>query len=501
MNFIEAIKEKLNMTQTENGDLAHKTSGSACLDLFSLCGAMRRNIGDLNALFAKAYAENPILALKILFYMRNIRGGLGERNAFRVVLKNLADFYPKVARQVLYAVSEYGRWDDLLCLLQTSVKDDVLSIIKAQLEKDTAALEKGADVSLLGKWLPSVNASSKQTVKNATILMRALGMRAGEYRKLCTALRAKIKIIEDNLRRKDYTFDYSLQPSQAMLKYKKAFLRNDSERYTAFLQKVVANAGKKGDDGTKLNASTLYPYQIVAPFYYGSNLRALSEAESLPLEASWLSLNRSSFASKTIVVRDGSGSMYWTPNAEAATIATSLSLLFAEQLEGAFKNSFITFSAEPKLVQIPENADTLQKKLAFLSNYYDASNTDIAKVYQLILDIAKSRHVPKDEMIERVLIVSDMEFDCIGKNESTFDFYKRKFAAFGYKMPELVFWNVEARNVHLPVTQNEQGVKLVSGSSANIFADVLSGDLKVVTPYEFMLKMLEPYAEFDSVVA
>jgi hypothetical protein len=178
-----------------------------------------------------------------------------------------------------------------------------------------------------------------------------------------------------------------------------------------------------------------------------------------------------------------------------------LALLFAEQLDGAYKNSFITFSSEPRLVQVPENADTLQKKLNFISKYDDCSNTDIGKVYRLILDVAKSGNVPKEEMIERVLIISDMEFDCCSSKESTFEFYKKEFEAAGYELPEIVFWNVEARDTHLPVTMNEKGVKLVSGASANIFADVVSGELKVVTPYEFMLQILEPYAEFDKLVA
>ena len=117
------------------------------------------------------------------------------------------------------------------------------------------------------------------------------------------------------------------------------------------------------------------------------------------------------------------------------------------------------------------------------------------------MDVAKSGNVPKEEMIECVLIISDMEFDWCAEGVSTFDFYKQKFADEGYKLPEVVFWNVEARNAQLPVTVNEKGVKLVSGKSANIFADVISGELKVVTPYEFMLKMLEPYKEFDKISA
>lgn len=509
MNALQAMKMQLNVARTENGDLAYKSTGSACLDFFSLCGGMRRNLEDLDKLFAKAYADNPVVAIKILFYMRNIRGGLGERNSFRVLLKQLAQFYPEMAKQIVYAVPEYGRWDDLLVLLDTPVKDDAIALIKSQIEKDKKAMEKGGEVSLLGKWLPSINTSSKESVARAKIVMASLVMKAVEYRKLCSALRKEIKILEDNLRRKDYTFDYSKQPSQAMLRYKKAFMRNDEERYKSFLNKVVEQAEKLArgeeipeEERVKLNTKTLYPYQIVAPFMDGwRGFKYLPNEKALPLEASWKAFDRGNFDSKTIVVRDGSGSMYGSGDFAAINIATSLALLFAEQLDGAYKNSFITFSSKPELIQVPETADTLEKKLNFISKYDDCSNTDIGKVYRLILDVAKSGSVPKEEMIERVLIISDMEFDCCSSKDSTFEFYNKEFEAAGYELPEIVFWNVEARDTHLPVTMNEKGVKLISGASANIFADVVSGDLKVVTPYEFMLQILEPYAEFDKLVA
>ena len=510
MNALQCIKNATNVAFTENGDKAYATTNSACLDLFSLCGGMRNNIDNLRKLFVKAYGENAILAIKILFYMRNIRGGLGERNSFRVLLKELATYYPTAAKQIVYAVPNYGRWDDLLVLLDTSVKDDAIKLIKMQIELDKDAMENGKEVSLLGKWLPSINTSSKDAKNKAKIIMAALGMKAVEYRKLCTALRKEIKILEDNLRRKDYTFDYSKQPSQAMLRYKKAFIRNDNERYSSFLHKVVeqTEAVARGEEipeeeKVKLNTKTLYPYQICAPLIdrgWGGVRAIVSDDEKLALEASWKSLDRSNFKSKTIVVRDGSGSMYDNyGDFSAINVATSLALLFAEQLDGPYKNSFITFSSRPQLIQIPEIADTLEKKLHFIGQFSEVANTNIAAVYELLYQVATNNDVPPEEMIDRVLIISDMEFDYCAENSevSTFEFYKQKFAAAGYELPEIVFWNVRARDVHLPVTQNEKGVKLVSGASANIFADVMSDDLKVMTPYEFMLKMLEPYAEFD----
>ena len=246
-------------------------------------------------------------------------------------------------------------------------------------------------------------------------------------------------------------------------------MRNDEERYKSFLNKVVEQAEKLArgeeipeEERVKLNTKTLYPYQIVGPFMkYGIN--QMDEDQVLSLEASWKALDRGNFDSKTIVVRDGSGSMYRGDGESAPiSIATSLALFFAEQLTGPYKNSFITFSENPQLIQIPENCDTLKKKLNYIHKSDEVANTDIGKVYRLILDVAKSGNVPKEEMIEHVLIISDMEFDCCSSNDSTFEFYKKEFEAAGYELPEIVFWNVEARDTHLPVTMNEKGVKLVS---------------------------------------
>jgi hypothetical protein len=444
--------------------------------------------------------------------LRNVRGGLGERNSFRVLLKELASYYPETAKKILYAIPEYGRWDDIFVLMKTPVRDEVIGLVKNQLEKDRCAMREGKEVSLLGKWLPSINTSCKETVLLAKKLMKALDLKAFEYRKLCSALRRQIKILEDNLRRKDYTFDYSKQPSQAMFRYKKTFLRNDGERYKEFLNKVVEQTEKisRGEEipeneKVKLNAKTLYPYQIVdklmPEMYWGQKAQKLSKSEELSLEASWLSLDRNSSNSRTIVVRDGSGSMYTGGSDSPINIASSLALLFSEQLSGVYKNSFITFSANPDLIQIPETCDTLKKKVHYVSKFDEVANTDIGKVYELLLNVAKSGNIPKEEMIERVLIISDMEFDSCAKGVSTFDYWKVEFKKAGYELPEIVFWNVAARKVHLPVTMNEKGVKLVSGASANIFSDVVSDDLKVVTPYEFMLKILEPYSEFEKIFA
>ena len=322
--MLNALKFQTNLTRTENGAAAYRSTESHCLDLFASAGAMRnRDNEDLEIMFFRAYAENPDLAMKLLFFIRDIRGGLGERRIFRTMLTSLTRTHPESVLKNLPYVADYGRFDDLLPLLDTDCRNAVVTVIREVLEEDLKAIENGGHVSLLGKWLPSVNTSSRETVRYAKMLARALGMNDAEYRKTCTKLRHAIGILENNLRTGDYTFDYSVQPAKAMLKYRKAFLRNDEERYTDFMDAV--------QDGTaKLNTGTLYPYEIIAPF-----CKRLWSTPSLPrqeaevLNATWNALPDYTCGENALCVIDGSGSMYGVPygsnsNISPASVALSL---------------------------------------------------------------------------------------------------------------------------------------------------------------------------------
>ena len=238
--MLQYLKAEANRTFTENGAVTNRSTLSDCLDLFSTVGALREaDDREIINRFLRAYEENRDLAVKTLFYARDVRGGLGERRVFRVILKWLADNHPESVCKNISYIAEYGRFDDLLTLMNTSCEKAMMACIEEQLKTDLEALKaEGAEISLLGKWLPSVNTSNANSVAMAKRIARALGMTDAEYRKALSALRAKIRIIENNLRERDYTFDYSKQPSKAMFKYRKAFLRNDKERYTDFLEKV-----------------------------------------------------------------------------------------------------------------------------------------------------------------------------------------------------------------------------------------------------------------------
>jgi len=216
--MLDFLKKAANITRTENGAVTYATTHSDCLDLFATIGALRNSTeAEISTRFLRAYAETPDLAMKTLFYARDIRGGLGERRVFRTILRELAASNPQSVRRNLASIAEYGRFDDLLTLFGTPCEMDALAYIKTQLAADTAALAAKENVSPLGKWLPSVNASNATTVENAKRIARSLGMSDAEYRRMLVSLRARIRIIENNLRERDYTFDYEKQASRSRL--------------------------------------------------------------------------------------------------------------------------------------------------------------------------------------------------------------------------------------------------------------------------------------------
>ena len=306
--MLEFINQEANITTTENGAATYASTNSYCLDLFATIGALRNSYEDeIVSRFIRAYAENADLAMKILFFARDIRGGLGERRVFRVILSWLAENEPYSVRQNLAYIAEYGRYDDYLVLMDTACEREMLDLLKAQFDNDLANIDKHGEVSLLAKWLPSVNTSSKDTVYLAKRVARAFGMNDASYRKALSALRAQIHIIENNLRTRDYTFDYEKQPSRAMFKYKQAFIRNDQERYMTFLNNVLQ--GK-----ATLHADNVAPYELIRPYmtwnWNGPSLETMSKSEKDALNASWASLLDFCSDEDMLAVVDTSGSMH-----------------------------------------------------------------------------------------------------------------------------------------------------------------------------------------------
>lgn len=492
--MLEYMKQEANKTWTENGAVTLKSTGSDCLDLFATIGALRReNDEEIITRFVRAFSENADVAMKILFFARDIRGGLGERRVFRTIFHWMAVNEPQCVIKNLENVAEYGRYDDLLVLLNTPCEDKALSYIKNQFETDMCMLETEGSVSLLAKWLPSINASNAQTVKNAKKIARSLGLNDAAYRKALTALRARIRIIENNLRERDYSFDYAKQPSRAMLKYRKAFLRNDAERYREFISRVSLGE-------VVLHADNVSPYELVEPYLnigwgWGGRcfMRDITQDEKDVLNATWASLPDFGGDENAIAVIDTSGSMYCAGKPVSGAVALSLGLYFAERNKGSFRNCFIEFSESPQLIEI--KGDTFADRLRYVASFSEVANTNIEAVFDLILNAAVQNKVPQAELPAKLVIISDMEFDICAEDASVTNFMnaRKKYEEHGYKLPDIIFWNVASRNRQQPVTQNEQGVALVSGVTPRIFSMIAGGEF---SPYALMMDILnsERYA-------
>ena len=407
--------------------------------------------------------------MKIIFFARDVRGGMGERRFFRTALAALADFAPEAVERNIPNIAEYGRFDDLCVLLDTPCAKAAAEEISVRLEKDIKEMNSDGSVSLLAKWLPSVNASSPETVRLGKRLAGMLGMTEKTYRQTLSALRKHIDIIENRLRVSDYSFDYSKQPSGAMFKYRKAFIRNDGERYGKFIGGVV-----RGEQ--VMHAGTLYPYEIVR-----KALCCTSSDEKKSLDASWRSLSdfgSNEANSNAIAVIDGSGSMTRGVNISPINAALSLGIYFAEHSKGSFANHFITFSTHPQLVEI-KGADIVEK-VRYCNTFNEISNTNIEAVFKLILNTDVKNRLAAEELSSRIYIISDMEFDCCidgGNNFTVFEAMKRKYARYGYKLPDVIFWNVNSRSSNMPVTMSETGCALVSGFSPAIFDMIKEGSI------------------------
>ena len=487
--FMKYLKTESNTTLTENGAKTYRTTMSDCLDLFATIGALRSaSEEEIVKRFSRAYAEDSDIAMKTLFFARDVRGGLGERRVFKTIFNWLAVNEPASVKKNIEYVAEYGRFDDLLALMGTPCEKALISYIDETLNADMEALERDGNVSLLAKWLPSVNASNRDTVLAAKHIAKGLGLTDSQYRKTLTALRAQIKIIENNLREKDYSFDYEKQPSKALYKYRQAFLRNDEARYKDFITKAE-------EEPSVMHTGTLTPYDVIAPVI---NRTEITEDERRAMDVTWKALENYVGSENALAVVDGSGSMYWSYQKPfPAAVAQSLGIYFAERNTGAFKNHFITFSSNPQLVEI--KGRDIVEKVRYCMGYNECSNTNLRKTFELILSVAIKNNLSQSDMPEKLYIISDMEFDCCAGNAdmTNFEYAKKLFENHGYRLPQVVFWNVASRNAQQPVTMNEQGVALVSGCTPQIFGMLKNDSLD---PYTYMMEILSS-ARYERIAA
>lgn len=478
--LIAGMKKELNYTTTENGAVAVKSTTNYIVDLFGQIGAMRtRTEREIEEAFELAFKEDPLLATKMLFYARDIRGGLGERRTFKVLLKHLAKSHLDILLLNLEHIAEYGRWDDLFVLFNTPAEKAMMTFIAKQLKEDMIAEYP----SLLAKWMPSENASSKESKARAICFIKFMNVTPRQYRKTLSMLRKQIDIVERRISSNEWSsVDYSKLPSKAAMQYREAFMRHDQERYFDYLESLKS---KKED--VKVNANTLFPYDIVKKVIqdceWGS-YRCKKEGTYKSLyNAQWEALPNylEEDASDSICMVDTSGSMT-CDNMTPISSAIALGIYAAQHNKGRFKNHFITFSNRPKLVEL--KADNLWDNICSIESIVE--NTNIHAAFKLILNTAVRENLSQEDLPSRITIISDMEFDqaadmgwderkAAKKRETLMQTIAKEYEEAGYKMPRLIFWNVCARNNQFPMTI-ENGIQFVSGHSPAIFEAITKGE-------------------------
>ena len=470
MGLISAIRKSDDVT--ENGMVTNSTSLDSCLDFFFKAGALRNSdTKSIIAVFYAALASDPLKAMKILFWARDVRGGAGERRLFKICMAHLVKYHSHYLRANINLIQEYGRWDDLLVVIEeapnTDISREVSSIILDAIRKDGNALA--------AKWMPRKG-------KVANELRKMWGMTPKEYRKL---LVEKTKVVESSMCSKKWDeINYSHVPSLAASRYSSAFMKNDGTRYRQYLSDLASPA--EADMQVKVNAGAVYPYDVVKTLDKGVAELAVEQWKALP---DFMEGN----TKMILPVVDVSGSMGCpvssSKNLSCMDVAISLGLYISERNKGPFENAFITFSTDPSLQYLNGN---LMERFNQLRSSDWGMSTDLDSVFNLILDKAKSEDLPQSDLPDQILIVSDMEFNQAmdNPNATALEMIREKYEFSGYKMPEIVFWNVQSRSLgNLPVRFDESGTALISGFSPSILKSLLAGGK--ISPLEIMNQTVE----------
>ena len=506
--FLNGLENATNYTYTENGAVTHTTTKSALLDMFAMGAAMRsRSDEDVILMFRKAFAENAVYALKCLFYIRDIRGGQGERRFFRLCMKDMAKNNADAAKRNLKYVPEFGRWDDLYVFEGTSLENDAFEFMKNQLALDVECKTP----SLLAKWLKSENTSSRESRRLGNKTRIAFGMNHKQYRKTLAVLRERINIVERLMSENRWDeIEFDKIPSRAGLIYKNAFARHDLEREQSE-KNVVSYADFAKDKDTKVNAKALYPYECVAEalklfrtgsYYSMRELPAMDDTTRLMVNKYWDNLEQyfSEASFDGIAVVDTSGSMVRSDASAPINVAISLGLYCAEKAKGPYAGHYISFASRPQLIKT-EGVDFVDKvQRIYKTNLVD--DTNIEATFDLMLNTAIQNRCSQDDLPQNVIIISDMEFNSAtgsgwyrhsasnlfntNNAETLLEGIAKKWVAHGYEMPHLIFWNVDARQNNIPMLGNGR-ISYVSGMSPTIFETIMSGK----TGYDLMMEKLD----------
>jgi hypothetical protein len=444
---------------TANGAVTNASSLNKNVDLFFLAGASRGK--DITSTFVGAFVEDSEVAIRVLQWARDARGGAGERDTFRKLFSYILKNEPASASRVLVKAPELGRWDDVLVAFGSPIEREALRMI-------AFALNETRD-GLCAKWMPRQGAEANK-------IRSYLKLTPKQYRKLLVGLS---NTVEQKMCAQDWTgIVYPHVPSVAAGRYQKAFLKHDPAGYGDYKAKLATGEAK-------INASVAYPYDVI---------RSLNNGDPTVANAQWAALPNYLEGSRENIlpIVDVSGSMSGVEVSGSVTamdVSISLGLYLSERLSGAFKDQFVTFSSTPSLQKVSGN---LIQRYEQMARTDWGMSTNIQAVFKLVLNAGVKHGVPQSEMPSKLLILSDMEFNqCVSTNSrgvsvSAMEMVKQEFNNAGYEMPQIVFWNLNGRAGNSPVTYNESGAALVSGFSPSIVKSVLGGE--EMTPISIMLK-------------
>lgn len=517
MNFTDALNNTTNnIAYTENGMSGYQSTNNPYLDFLYKVSSFRgkddleltRTCEDfLDSIIGyKSDKEYVKYLLKFILYIRDPRNGLGERTLGRELITLLFNNYyfnnkKDVFIWTINNLCTYGRWDDLIDLFfrinwaAFGAEEDewgysngwqIINCLKQTLENDLKNMENNAPITLLAKWMPSINTSSATARHDARYFARHFKWSEKEYRQNLSKLRKYLKVTERKMSLQEWeTIDYEKVPSLANLRYKDAFLKHDKERREEYLSKLA-----KGE--AKINSSVNFPHDVVHKYisskeWWNFSLQKYDEA----LEQLWKNLKEIPGLKDTLVVRDDSGSMtsyIGRTGVTALEVATALGIYCAEHCSDAYKNKIISFSKNPKYLDFSKQT-SLHDKLDYLYKYSEVANTNIRKVFQLILKTATDNNLTQEDLPKQILIISDMEFDeGIDFVGNPIEESQKEFEKYGYKVPKLIFWNVNSRTNTVPIKTNELGVYLLSGFSPNVL-NILEDGLD--NQFEALIKELD----------
>lgn len=464
MSFANAVRNAVPSARTANGMRANATSGSAVLDFFSEVGSARGK--DASASFFSALDENENLAIRTLLWSRDIREGAGERAQFRAILAKLDNTNPALAARIMHKVPFLGRWDDLFAYTDSANRRAAFDMIKAALD---------AGDGLAAKWMPRKGSIAVE-------LTRHFGITPKQYRKLLVGL---TKVVESQMCAKQWNeINFSHVPSVASARYQKAFGRNASEAYSAYIAELKKPQSERAV-GVKINAGAVYPHDVVKSVFTGNAAVADEQWNALPNYVG---------DARILPMVDVSGSMGsfdWprSGSVQPIEVAVALGLYTSAKNTGVFKDIFLTFSNRPNFVTV---SGSLSQRINQMSTADWEMNTNLHRAFDEILAVAKRSAVDAQDMPEVLLILSDMQFDaCARYDDSAMQMIARKYEAAGYAVPKIVFWNLNSGYGNSPVQFDSRGVCHVSGFSPSVMKSVLANDLEDYTPYNVMLRTID----------